>query len=73
MDDAADDVSPTDKWARPPAPPIDAKTAGITFQQMELDSYIDKPMPGMPGEADWWASPSQSEAARGNLKQPEAA
>lgn len=49
MDEAADELGPTDKWARPVAPLLDTRKQGLAFQQMELDSYIDKPMPGMPG------------------------
>ena len=49
MDEATDELSPADKWARPVAPLLDTRKQGLAFQQMELDSYIDKPMPGMPG------------------------
>lgn len=37
------------KWSRPELPPIDPKKDTITFQQLDIDHYNGKPLPGMPG------------------------
>ena len=39
----------SDKWARPPPPELDPKKDRLTFQQLDIDYYTDKPMKGMPG------------------------
>ncbi|XP_060591908.1 DNA polymerase delta catalytic subunit-like isoform X2 [Ruditapes philippinarum] len=44
-----DDELTSAKWARPPVPPIDPKKDALVFQQIDLDHYIGKHMPGMPG------------------------
>ncbi|EGD74190.1 polymerase [Salpingoeca rosetta] len=35
--------------ARPPAKPMDSSKEAFVFQQLDLDSYLDVPLPGMPG------------------------
>nr|BAO20831.1 DNA polymerase delta catalytic subunit [Baculentulus morikawai] len=37
------------KWSRPPPPDLDTKKDYLTFQQLELDFYVGKAVPGMPG------------------------
>uniref|UniRef100_A0A336LTL5 DNA polymerase n=1 Tax=Culicoides sonorensis TaxID=179676 RepID=A0A336LTL5_CULSO len=37
------------KWCRPPPPDLDPNSDPIIFQQIEIDNYIGKPLPGMPG------------------------
>lgn len=37
------------KWARPDLPPINPKASAVIFQQIDVDHYTGKPMPGMPG------------------------
>jgi len=38
------------QWERPPVPKdFNSKKIGITFQQLDMDHYIGKPIPGMPG------------------------
>ncbi|XP_052225251.1 DNA polymerase delta catalytic subunit-like [Dreissena polymorpha] len=44
-----DDVMTSAKWARPPVGPIDPAKDTITFQQIDLDHYIGRHIPGMPG------------------------
>lgn len=39
----------SDKWARPSPPELDQKKDCLTFQQLDIDYYTDKPMKGMPG------------------------
>lgn len=39
----------SDKWSRPPLPPINSQTDSIEFQQIYMDNYIGSPYPGMPG------------------------
>jgi DNA polymerase delta subunit 1 len=34
-------------WERPPVPPINPNSDPITFQQIDIDSYNDRPVPGM--------------------------
>ncbi|XP_046862075.1 DNA polymerase delta catalytic subunit-like [Xenia sp. Carnegie-2017] len=41
--------NPTSKWRRPPLPVIDEANDNILFQQLDIDHYIGKPHPGMPG------------------------
>lgn len=43
------DNAATQSWARPPPPPIDPAKDGISFQQIDIDHYIGRPIPGMPG------------------------
>ena len=45
----ADDAQQAALWQRPPLPPINPATDRIVFQQLELDHYLDDPVPGMPG------------------------
>ncbi|XP_076450505.1 DNA polymerase delta catalytic subunit-like [Babylonia areolata] len=37
------------KWSRPPLPPINPKADNVEFQQLDVDYYIGRPIPGMPG------------------------
>ncbi|XP_011873098.1 PREDICTED: DNA polymerase delta catalytic subunit isoform X1 [Vollenhovia emeryi] len=37
------------KWSRAPPPPLNPKIDTLTFQQIEIDHYIGKPLHGMPG------------------------
>jgi len=39
-------------WQRPPPPPLDQAKDRLVFQQVELDHYIGRHMPGMPGASD---------------------
>ncbi len=39
-------------WQRPPLPPINPAKDRIVFQQLELDHYLDDPVPGMPSASD---------------------
>lgn len=44
------EVSKTsEKWARPAVPCLSAEKDRLTFQQLDIDYYQDKPMKGMPG------------------------
>ena len=38
-----------EKWARPAPPILDQARDTLTFQQVDIDYYTDKPMKGMPG------------------------
>ncbi|XP_041367703.1 DNA polymerase delta catalytic subunit-like [Gigantopelta aegis] len=44
-----DDTATSSKWARPPVPPIDPNTDKLVFNQLDLDFYTGKHLPGMPG------------------------
>lgn len=44
-----EDEETTMKWARPPVPALDPKTDKVVFQQIDLDHYVGKHLPGMPG------------------------
>ncbi|XP_070161399.1 DNA polymerase delta catalytic subunit [Polyergus mexicanus] len=37
------------KWSRTSPPSLNPQTDTLTFQQIEIDHYIGKPLPGMPG------------------------
>ncbi|KAJ8686284.1 hypothetical protein QAD02_022078 [Eretmocerus hayati] len=37
------------KWSRPDPPSLDPSKDTLCFQQIEIDHYIDRPLPGMPG------------------------
>ena len=37
------------KWRRPAPPPLDTDKDKLIFQQIDIDHYIGKPYPGMPG------------------------
>nr|BAJ78774.1 DNA polymerase delta catalytic subunit [Panorpa takenouchii] len=37
------------KWSRPDLPKLDPKVDSISFQQLDIDHYNEKPLPGMPG------------------------
>ena len=37
------------RWKRPAAPRIDPANENFVFQQIDIDNYIGKPIPGMPG------------------------
>ncbi|XP_064601473.1 DNA polymerase delta catalytic subunit-like [Liolophura sinensis] len=39
----------TSRWARPAVKALDPKTSSIIFQQIDLEHYIGKHLPGMPG------------------------
>ncbi len=39
----------SERWARPPPPTFSEETDCLTFQQVDIDYYTDKPMKGMPG------------------------
>lgn len=39
----------SDRWIRPAVPPLSEKSDYLTFQQVDIDNYTDKPMKGMPG------------------------
>ena len=38
-----------DRWRRPPPPELDPSKDELIFQQIDIDHYIAKPYPGMPG------------------------
>lgn len=47
--DSATTVSYTE-WERPPVPPtFHESTSSLSFQQLDMDHYIGKPLHGMPG------------------------
>ena len=35
-----------EKWKRPPVPPIDFQTDSVIFQQLDIETYISKAVPG---------------------------
>ena len=37
------------RWRRPPPPELNIKNDKLIFQQLDIDHYIAKPYPGMPG------------------------
>ena len=37
------------RWRRPAPPPLDAEKDKLIFQQIDIDHYVSKPYPGMPG------------------------
>ena len=37
------------RWRRPDPPKLDVSKDTMIFQQIDIDHYIDKPIPGMPG------------------------
>ena len=37
------------KWRRPAPPPLNSEKDKLIFQQIDIDHYIGKPYPGMPG------------------------
>ena len=37
------------KWRRPAPPALDTNKDKLIFQQIDIDHYIGKPYPGMPG------------------------
>merc|ERR1712223_329892 len=37
------------RWRRPAPPPLDAEKDTLIFQQIDINHYIGKPYPGMPG------------------------
>ena len=37
------------RWRRPPPPPLNTEKDTLVFQQIDIDHYIGKPYPGMPG------------------------
>ncbi|XP_011645822.1 DNA polymerase delta catalytic subunit isoform X2 [Pogonomyrmex barbatus] len=37
------------KWSRTPPPSLNPQIDTLTFQQIEIDHYIGRPLPGMPG------------------------
>ena len=37
------------KWRRPAPPPLNREKDKLIFQQIDIDHYIGKPYPGMPG------------------------
>jgi hypothetical protein len=39
----------SERWARPKVPTLDSKADRLTFQQVDIDYYMGKPMKGMPG------------------------
>ena len=39
----------SERWARPKVPALDPKADRLTFQQVDIDYYMGKPMKGMPG------------------------
>ncbi|XP_021342594.1 DNA polymerase delta catalytic subunit-like [Mizuhopecten yessoensis] len=47
--DGPDNVATSTKWSRPLAPTLDPRKDSVTFQQMDVDYYVGKHMPGMPG------------------------
>ena len=49
MDEDGGAIDNTCKWDRPPAAPLTPARESLIFQQIELDSYVGNPMPGMPG------------------------
>ncbi|XP_034948742.1 DNA polymerase delta catalytic subunit [Chelonus insularis] len=40
------------KWCRPPPPDFDPEKDKLVFQQIDVDHYIGKQLPGMPGSTD---------------------
>lgn len=50
--DGPDNVATSTKWSRPPAPALNPKSDSVTFQQMDVDYYIGKHLPGMPGSTN---------------------
>jgi len=51
---------PSERWTRPEVPALDPKADGLTFQQVDIDHYMGKPM---------WRLENNSE--RGELIMPE--
>ena len=43
------EVSRISRWKRPAPPQINPSVDKLTFQQIDIDHYIGKPLPGMPG------------------------
>ena len=43
------EISRRKKWQRPDPPQIDPSNEKFIFQQIDIDSYIGKPLVGMPG------------------------
>lgn len=39
----------SERWARPPPPTMSEEKDCLTFQQVDIDFYTDRPMKGMPG------------------------
>ncbi|KAK7098957.1 DNA polymerase delta catalytic subunit-like [Littorina saxatilis] len=42
-------VATSSKWSRPPLPTVHPKTDNIEFQQLDVDYYVGRPLPEMPG------------------------
>ncbi|XP_057321007.1 DNA polymerase delta catalytic subunit isoform X2 [Microplitis mediator] len=50
-EECPEEENPSSKWTRPAAPELNPTTDSLTFQQIEVDHYIGKPLPGMPGSS----------------------
>ncbi|KAG7196604.1 hypothetical protein KM043_013092 [Ampulex compressa] len=49
MGEGPEQESTSLKWSRPAVPHLNPQEEPLIFQQIEIDHYIGKPLPGMPG------------------------